>query len=293
MPAALTVTLVDAATGAPLPHVGHQGKEYAMAQPGAEYRVEAALDAPGETSRLQFKLKIDGRHVDHKKNRSPTPGGFVRVAWDGFPVGVGLANFKRFKFADAEIDDGAGGTSGSGAVAVEAGTVTVEVWRVKKGKKKGKKKAKATAAPKDSLLSKKTKGAKFFNLPSLTTSSGGAVAQHHSMSKHVYHVIEQLPLITTKIYTETLETLRLRKIPVPASVVAKYFGAAAPAPAAAAAASASAVQVKADSSSSSSSSYGSRRQKRKAAAAAAAAAKKQKAAAPLSVSAAGVVDLTA
>jgi len=288
MPSTLTITLVDATTGAALPQICHMGKNYVMSTPGSEYRVTASLDCPGETNHLKFKLMIDGRKVSHTKNRSPNAN--ITVAWDGFPVGVGLTNFKRFKFADAEIDDGAGGASGSGAVSAEAGVIQVECWRVKKtGRKTKPSSQKFAALPKDSLLAKKKKGGKFFNNPSLTTSSGGAVNRHHKMSKNVYRKFESLPLISTKLHTETLETLRLRKVPVPAAMVAAYFSAPKPVVVI------GAVQVKADSSSSSSSSdniSGSRRQKRKARAAAAAAAAAKKPKTAMAPFATGVIDLT-
>ena len=164
-----------------------------------------------------------------------------QTTFHGFPHGN---RYRLFKFSSAELDDG---SNVDGHASQEVGQLVITAWKCSVQIKK-KKNSKVILPSGSQTISNKKKG-KFFQLPSLTTGVGQDAGRSRRRAKMKYKPISVVA--TQKIFCETYETLKLRKIPIPADMVTAYF--ALPTPAAPAAPTVDVVKSGSSSSSSSSS----------------------------------------
>ena len=212
----LTVAVLDPTSKVPFPQITHEGKKYVMSQPGAEYVVTATCTNP--RGKLLFvNLTIDGALVQVAFTPSKPK---QMCTFEGYPVGVGFGEYTRFKFADAELDDGSGGAAAvNKSFSDIVGTINVTVSNAVKTNIPTV--LRNHTAPSDAKKIANKKKGKFFELPSLTTGVGSKFV---TVQKAAKFQTRKTDLVTsTIIQCETLETLRLRKIPIPAAMVTAYF----------------------------------------------------------------------
>jgi hypothetical protein len=210
----LDVRLVDCASGATIPEIQHDGKNYAIAMPGLEFRVETTQHANRRTKTL---LWIDGDKVDHMMNSTKNKPS----VFPGYPLNREYTQFSAFKFAATEVAEPGHSTGVVGNVA--AGTVRVEIFPAEKTAVKCTLKSGArTNISAPAMQNVVKKGEKFFKGASLSTQAGSTVSTSDKRSKHK-SVITGPSLQVIVIHTETQETLRLRGVPVPPGTMAAFF----------------------------------------------------------------------
>lgn len=212
------VVLVDSASGVALPEVmGPDGKHYAVAQPGEEFTVKCTNHS-GRS--CQAEIFVDSEKVDMDFNtRTATP-----FTFHGFPMNSELTKYKAFRFAAAQIAEPGEGSGANGADA-DNGTITTNLYAAHETNEPADASwVPMTMAGTDTKLVKK-RGKKFFMSASLTTQGGSRVTANLTKATHRWVRDSNHPLAQVKIHTETLETLRLRGIPVPPAIVRNFFDA--------------------------------------------------------------------
>ena len=206
----LDVRVVESVSGVQLPEVTHAGKNYVVAQPGMEWRVEINQHS---NTYVKANLWIDGDRVKQciKKTSSRTS------VFPGYPIDSEHTRFSSFKFAATEVCEPGAGAGVVPGKPSDAGTIEVELLPIKNTplKKQDKKRKRASpAAVQPGTLNVGSKGEKFFLSPSLSTQAGSLVAREQK-SKRTKSIVIGASIQTVLIHTETLETLKLRQVPIP------------------------------------------------------------------------------